>query len=105
MRTIIDSGDLPVMMICWSRSGRPSEVSPRNWVLVEGPSIGDANFTIAWLMAAVEADKALQAYFQEHPRFRERLRRIEIFSLIEFAPCGMAFVRMWRIYPLTPSIG
>jgi hypothetical protein len=81
------------MLEAYSR--RPSEVSPRNWVLVEGPSIGDANFTIAWLMAAVEADKALQAYFQEHPRFREGLRRIEIFNLIEFAPCGMAFVRMW----------
>src|SRR6476661_4036566 len=83
------------MLEAYSRSDRPSEFSPRNWVLVEGPSIGDANFTIAWLMAAIAADKALQAYFQEHPRFRERLRRIEIATLIEFAPCSMAFVRMW----------
>jgi hypothetical protein len=35
--------------------------------LVEGPSIGDANFTIAWLMATVEVDEALEAYFQKSP--------------------------------------
>jgi hypothetical protein len=63
--------------------------------VIEGPSIGDANFTTAWLAAAVQADEALQAYFQKDPSFRARICRLEIATLIEFAPCAMAFVRMW----------
>jgi hypothetical protein len=83
------------MLAAYSHPGRPSNVPARNWILIEGPSIGDADFTTAWLGAAVQADEALQAYFRTNPSFRERLRRLEIVSLIEFAPCAMAFVRMW----------
>jgi hypothetical protein len=75
--------------------GPKRAISPRNWILIEGPSIGDAGFTTAWLGAAGQADEALEAYFQANPSFRERLRRLEIASLLEFAPCAMAFVRMW----------
>ena len=74
------------------RPGRTFEV---DWILIEGPSIGDADFTMAWLGAVVEADEVLEAYFQKDPRFRETLRRLEIASLIEFAPRALAFVRMW----------
>jgi hypothetical protein len=42
----------------------------------------------------MQADEALQA-FQKNPGFRERLRRLETASDIEFAPYAMAFVRMW----------
>jgi hypothetical protein len=83
------------MLQAYSRPGRRSEISCRNWVLIEGPSIGDADFTAAWLGAAVKADEALQAHFLKNPSFRERVRRLEIASLIEFAPFAMAFVRMW----------
>jgi hypothetical protein len=83
------------MLAAYRHPSRPLNVSPRNWILIEGPSIGDADFTAAWLGAAVQADEALQAYFQKNPGFRERLRRLEIASDIEFAPCAMAFVRMW----------
>jgi hypothetical protein len=83
------------MLAAYTRPNRPSAVSPRNWILIEGPSIGDAGFTTVWLGAAVQADEALEAYFQTNPNFRERLRRLEIASLLEFAPCAMAFVRMW----------
>jgi hypothetical protein len=98
MKTIIVSGGFTnhdEMLAAYSRPGRPSNVPPRNWSLIEGPSIGDVDFTTAWLGAAVQADEAMQAYFQTNPSFRERLRRLEIASPIEFAPCAMVFVRMW----------
>jgi|ERR1700687_662034 len=83
------------MLEACRRPDRPSDISPRNWILIEGPSIDDADFTTAWLGAAMQADEALEAYFQKNPSFRERVRRLEIATLIKFAPWAMAFVRMW----------
>jgi hypothetical protein len=77
------------------RPGRPTKISPRSWVLIEGPSIGDAEFAKQWLEVALKADQAMEAYFKEHSAFRQSIQRVEIASLVEFAPSAMAFVRMW----------
>jgi hypothetical protein len=37
------------------------------WVLVEGPGAGDAEFLGRWLLAAVEADDALEEQFKKNP--------------------------------------
>src|SRR5205085_5637065 len=59
------------------RPGRPTEISPRSWVLVEGSSIGDAEFAKQWLSAALKADEALEIYFKEDSAFRQSIQRSE----------------------------
>jgi hypothetical protein len=83
------------MLAAYSRTSRPSEVSPRNWILIEGPCILDADFTAAWLATAVQADEVLEGYFQTNPNFREWLHRLETTTVFKLAPWAMAFVRMW----------
>jgi hypothetical protein len=83
------------LLEAYCRPDRDSKISPRNLVLVEGPSIGDAEFAKQWTEGALKADAVLEAYFQENPGFREKLHRIETVALVKFAPCVMAFVRMW----------
>jgi hypothetical protein len=72
-----------------------SQLAPERWVVIEGPSRGDAEFTKQWLDSAIKTDEAFQAYFRDHPAVREQLRLVEIVALIEFAPCAMTFIRGW----------
>src|SRR5437899_118619 len=92
--TIVDENDYRFwgftgrneMLAAYSRTSRPSEVSPRNWILIEGPCILDADFTAAWLATAVQADEVLDGYFQTNPSFREWLYRLETTTVFKFAP-------------------
>jgi hypothetical protein len=73
------------------------EPSPPSWVLAEGPSLGDAQFAIAWLQAAIDADQMLQLHFERNPALRKSLYRLESEYTIQFVPAAMAFVGMWRM--------
>ena len=56
------------------------------WVLVEGPGPGDAEFLGRWLLAAVEADRALQEQFRHNPGLKQQISRLEVLCLVEFSP-------------------
>jgi hypothetical protein len=56
------------------------------WVLVEGPGPGDAEFLGRWLLAAVEADHALQERFKQNPGLKQQITRLEALCLVEFSP-------------------
>lgn len=70
-----------------------SAVEP--WVLIEGPSCGDAEFTAQWLLAAISADRLLEDYYAVDPSFRPSISALETMYCVEFAPAAMAFVRKW----------
>jgi hypothetical protein len=65
------------------------------WVLVEGPSSGDAEFTSQWLLAAIAADRLLEEYYAKDPNFRPSILGLETMYCIEFVPAAMAFLRKW----------
>lgn len=70
-----------------------SQIEP--WVLVEGPSSGDAEFTTQWLLAAISADGLLEDYYAIDPSFRPLILGLETMYCIEFVPAAMAFLRKW----------
>ena len=65
------------------------------FVVVEGPSCGDAEFVSRWLASAAEADGTLQPYLLHNPAFEQRIDRIEAEHSVEFTPAAMAFVQKW----------
>jgi hypothetical protein len=82
-----------------------SELREDRWILVEGPSSGDAEFTSQWLQAAIEADRLLKDYYSNDPIFRSRIDRLEVVYIIEFASSAMTFVEMWLKGPNVFSLG
>jgi hypothetical protein len=64
-------------------------------VVVEGPSCGDAEFICQWLNAALESDRLLDQHSTKDPPFWNSMLRLEMESLIEFAPAATAFIRKW----------
>lgn len=68
---------------------------PKYWIVVEGPSPGDARFVSQWLQEALAADAMLASIFANEPNFRETISRLEIISCVEFGPAAMAFITMW----------
>jgi hypothetical protein len=64
------------------------------WVLVEGPGPGEAEFLGRWLLAAVEADRALQEQFKQNPDLKELMSRLELCWLIPFSLLAMDFVEL-----------
>jgi hypothetical protein len=71
------------------------ECGETNFVVVEGPSCGDAKFISDWLSAALECDGLLQRHFKESPDFRKSIFRLEVEYCIGFAPAATAFIRKW----------
>jgi hypothetical protein len=65
------------------------------WVLVEGPSCADAEFTAQWLLAAISADRLLEDYYAVDPSFQPSILALETMYCVEFVPAAMAFVRKW----------
>jgi hypothetical protein len=65
-----------------------------HWVLVEGPGPGDAEFLGRWLLAAVEADEALQEQFKRNPKLKEQIGRLEVICEVSFSPAVMRFVEL-----------
>jgi hypothetical protein len=64
------------------------------WVLVEGPGPGEAEFLGLWLLAAVEADRALQEQFKQNPGLKQQISRLEVAYLISFSPAATRFVEL-----------
>jgi hypothetical protein len=64
------------------------------WVLVEGPGPGDAEFLGRWLLAAVEADQALQEQFKRNTQLRDQISRLEVTYQIRFSPAATKFVEL-----------
>ena len=64
------------------------------WVLVEGPRPGDAEFLGRWLLAAVEADRALQEQFRQNLGLKQQISRLEILILVEFSPAATKCVEL-----------
>jgi hypothetical protein len=64
------------------------------WVLVEGPSPGDAEFLGRWLLAAAEADRALREQFRQNPGLKQQISRLEVLRLVEFSPAVMTGVEL-----------
>jgi hypothetical protein len=64
------------------------------WVLVEGPGPGDAEFLGRWLLAAVKADQALQEQFKRNTRVRDQISRLEVIYQIQFSPAATKFVEL-----------
>jgi hypothetical protein len=63
-----------------------------HWVLAEGPEPGDAHFLGHWLLAAVEADKALEQQRKQNPNLTEQISRIEVIYIVSFSPAATKFV-------------
>ena len=60
-----------------------------HWALVEGPGPGEAEFLGRWLLAAVEADKALEQQRKQNPGLNEQIRsRLEAVYEISFSPAA-----------------
>jgi hypothetical protein len=64
------------------------------WVLVEGPGAGDAEFLGRWLLAAVEADHALEEQFKKNPSLKEQISRLELVFCIRFSSAATRFVEL-----------
>jgi hypothetical protein len=64
------------------------------WVLVEGPGPGDAEFLGRWLLAAVEADQALQEQFRDNPTLKQQISTLEVAYIFSFAPAATRFVEL-----------
>jgi hypothetical protein len=64
------------------------------WVLVEGPGPGDAEFLGRWLLAAVEADQALQEQFKRNTQLRDQISRLEVTYQIRFSSAATKFVEL-----------
>jgi hypothetical protein len=76
-------------------ASNPYTKASESWILIEGPSLGDAKFVKEWVEAAQAADEALMDYFRKNPVFGEDGGRIEIADLFEFTPCAMALLCWW----------
>jgi hypothetical protein len=72
-----------------------SEVGEEAYVTVEGPSCSDAELMMQWLQAAIECDRLLEQYRQEHPEFRDSISNLEVIALIYFKSAATAFLRKW----------
>jgi hypothetical protein len=66
----------------------------RHWVLVEGPGPRDADFLGHWLLAAVEADTALEQQRKQNPSLKEQISNLEEFRVISFSPAAIRFVEL-----------
>ncbi len=64
------------------------------WVLVEGPSPGDAEFLGRWLLAAAAADQTLTEQFKRNDNLKDQIRNLEVVYLISFAPAATKFVEL-----------
>jgi hypothetical protein len=64
------------------------------WVLVEGPGPGEAEFLGRWLLAAVQADQALQEHLKKNPALKHQIGRLEVEYLFCFAPAATRFVEL-----------
>ena len=64
------------------------------WVLVEGPAPGEAEFLGRWLLAAVDADKALEQQRKRNPKLKEQISRIEVIYVVSFSPAATRFVEL-----------
>jgi hypothetical protein len=64
------------------------------WVLVEGPGPGEAEFLGRWLLAAAEADKALEEQRKRNPALKEEISRLEGLHQISFSPAATTFVEL-----------
>ena len=65
-----------------------------HWVLVEGPGPGEAEFLGRWLLAAIEADKALEQQRKQNRNLKEQISRIEVIYLVSFSPAATRFVEL-----------
>jgi len=70
----------------WAQKMNDEIAAEAPWVSVEGPGPGDAEFLGRWLLAAVEADHALQEQFRKNPGLRQQISRLEVLCLVEFSP-------------------
>jgi hypothetical protein len=66
-----------------------------SFILVEGPSCGDARFISEWLSSAIKADKLLQRLRTADQNFHERIQVLELMFGVEFAPAALACTRKW----------
>jgi hypothetical protein len=65
------------------------------FILVEGPSCGDARFVSDWLSKAIEADEILQRLRAADRNFHERIRSFEFDLCFQFPPVALACMREW----------
>jgi hypothetical protein len=63
-------------------------------VIVEGPATC-AEFALHYLQAAMHFDHALEAYFIEHPDFRQTIGRLEVIACVHFSSSATEFVSRW----------
>ena len=62
-----------------------------HWVLVEGPGPGDAGFLGHWLLAAVDADTALEQQRKQNLGLEEQTSRPEVVYEISLSPSAPRF--------------
>jgi hypothetical protein len=65
-----------------------------HWVLVEGPGPGEAEFLGRWLLAAVDADKALAEQRTQNPGLKEQISRLEVEYQVSFSAAATRFVEL-----------
>jgi hypothetical protein len=65
-----------------------------HWVLVEGPEPGDAGFLGHWLLAAVDADTALEQQRKQNPGLKEQISRLEVIYIVHFSPAATRFLEL-----------
>ncbi len=67
----------------------------RHFCVCEGPLWRDARFVSSWLSSVLNADRKVEKYILEHPKFRTQICRLEVVSLVEFAPIAMLLISKW----------
>jgi hypothetical protein len=70
------------------------DTSKHQWVLVEGPAPGAADFLGRWLMKAAAADKLLQRQFERDPEFRLSIAAIELVNAFAFSPTATKCIEL-----------
>ncbi|MGY3275083.1 hypothetical protein [Bradyrhizobium sp. S3.7.6] len=70
------------------------DTSKQQWVLVEGPPLGAAEFLGRWLMKAAAADKLLQRQFKRDPAFKLSVATIEFVNIFTFSPTATKCIEL-----------
>jgi hypothetical protein len=66
------------------------------FVVVQCPPYGDAEFASRWLAAAVDADRILTRHRSANPDFETATENLGLITAVDFSSAALAFICCWQ---------